>query len=67
MSFEIFKEKIAAVAKRAGSDIKVRFSTDPETGRHRAECSDGTTITANTTSLRISVRWGSGHHSYASV
>ena len=53
--------------RKAGGGINVRFSTDPEKGKHYANCSDGTTIIGNEACLRVSVRWGSGHQSIAAI
>lgn len=68
MSFEVFQTKIKSlVGKVSGKPINVRFSTDSETGRHVANCSDGTIITGCNESLKLTVRWGSGHVAQATV
>lgn len=67
MSYEVFRQKVNALIRKAGSGINVRFSTDPEKGKHYANCSDGTTIIGNTTCLKVAVRWGSGHQSVAAI
>ena len=67
MSYERFQEKVNALIKRAGGNIKVWFSTDEEKGKHTARCSDGTTIIGNSTVLKLTVRWGSGHQSMVAV
>lgn len=67
MSYEVFKTKVNALIERAGGNIKVGYSTDKESGRHYAKCSDGTTIIGNECCLRIEVRWGSGHCALARV
>ena len=67
MSFEMFQSKIRSLINKAGGDISVEFSTDTDTGKHFANCSDGTTIIGNRACLRVEVRWGSGHKSLATV
>lgn len=67
MSYEVFRRKVNALIRKAGGGINVRFSTDPEKGKHYANCSDGTTIIGNEISLRVSVLWGSGHQSVAAI
>lgn len=65
MSYEVFQSKVNAMIARAGGGIRVRFFT--EEGRFIARCSDGTTITTNTSCPRVKVRWGSGHVAYATI
>lgn len=67
MSYEVFKCKVNALISKAGGGVNVRFSTDPEMGKHYADCSDGTTIIGNESCVRVSVRWGSGHQSIAAI
>lgn len=67
MSYEVFRRKVNALIAKAGGNINVRFSTDPEKGKHYANCSDGTTIIGNKSCLRVSVRWGSVHQSFAKI
>lgn len=67
MSYEVFRQKVNALICKAGGGINVRFSTDPEKGKHYANCSDGTTIIGNTTCFKVAVRWGSGHQSVAAI
>ena len=67
MSYEVFKNKVTAMINRAGSGLKVRFSTDEEIGKHYASCSDGTTIIGNSSSLKVTVKWGSGHTALATI
>ena len=67
MSYEVFKAKVNALIRRSGSSIKVRFSTDEEKGKHYASCSDGTTIIGCPCSMKVSVKWGSGHTAMAAI
>lgn len=67
MSYEVLRRKVNALIAKAGGGIDVRFSTNPEQGKHYARCSDGTTIIANESCHKVSVRWGSGHLSMATV
>lgn len=63
MSYEVFCEKIGALAKRTGTEVE--FSH--EDGKHIARFSDGVVITGNAKALRIHVKWGSGHTALATV
>ena len=65
MSYESFKARVTALIKRTG--LTVRFSYDEETGKHCAICSDGTTITGCPSSLKVTVKWGSGHTAMATI
>ena len=67
MSYEVFQRKVNALIAKTGDNISVRFSTDDESGKHYANFSDGTTIVGNRSCLRVSVIWGSGHHSIVSI
>lgn len=68
MSYEVFRRKVNALIKRAGGGIKVRFSNDPELGKHYANCSDGTTIIGSESCLKVTVRWhGNNHQSMATI
>lgn len=55
------------MVKRAGGGISVSYRADRENGRHIASCSDGTKIIGSTSSLKVSVRWGSGHAAVAEL
>ena len=61
MSFLVFRHK------KAGGGISVNYRADRENGRHFANCSDGTRIIGSTSSLKVSVRWGSGHAAVAEL
>lgn len=67
MSYESFKAKVNALIRRSGQRVSVRFSTDEEKGKHYANCSDGTTIIGCPCSLKVTVKWGSGHTSIATI
>lgn len=60
MTFESFKELVRALIAKAGGKIKVDFSVDPDKGKYIA-CADGVIISASSTALKLSVRWGYGH------
>lgn len=62
MSYEAFQAKVNALIERAGGNINVRFSSDIDSGRHYANCSDGTTIIGNELCKRVEVRWNGGNH-----
>lgn len=61
MSYEAFKARVNALIKRAGGRISVGFYNDRKSGRYFANCSDGVTIIGNSASIKVQVRWGSGH------
>lgn len=67
MSYEVFRRKVNALIGRAGGGISVRFSKDADTGRFFARCSDGTTIIGNPSTLKVTVRYGSGHQMMAAI
>lgn len=67
MSFDSFKQRVTALIDRAGGGISVRFNNDTEKGRFFANCSDGTTIIGHSSSLKITVRFGSGHQAMATI
>lgn len=67
MSYEVFKNKVSAIAKRCGNGISVAFSTDEEIGKHTAKFSDGTEIVGNSKALKVTVKWGSGHTAMAAI
>lgn len=67
MSYEVFQRRVNALIDRAGGGIKVRFSEDDEKGRYFAKCSDGTTIIGNPSSIKVTVRFGSGHQAMANI
>ena len=67
MAYEVFKNKIKSLIERAGGGISVRFSNDTENGRFFANCSDGTLIIGNPSSLKVTVRYGSGHQALAVI
>lgn len=67
MSYESFKAKVNALIKRSKQRLSVDFSSDEEKGQFFANCSDGTTLIGNASSLKVTVKWGSGHTSMATI
>lgn len=67
MSFLVFRHRVEEMVKKAGGGISVNYRADRENGRHFANCSDGTRIIGSTSSLKVSVRWGSGHAAVAEL
>lgn len=67
MNYERFKARVNTLIARAGGGISVRFSRDPDKGRFFANCSDGTTIVGNQSSLKVTVKFGSGHQAMATI
>lgn len=68
MSYEKFQSLIVGLVKRYGGGISVKFRhTD---GKYIANVSDGTIITGNPASMRVTVRWGAesrNHHGMAVI
>lgn len=64
MAFEVFAERVSAIAAKSGVSVRFRREDD---GRHFAHCSDGVTIIGNMSSPSVCVRWGSGHTAYVSI
>lgn len=67
MSYDLFKNKVAALIRRSGEYTKVCFSTDHDTGKHRARFPDGTIIVGNSICHKVTVLWGSGHQAIATI
>jgi len=67
MKYEVFQQRIGDIIRRSGDDISVSFSNEAECGRYYACCSDGTTIIGRPNSLKITVKWGSGHEAMAMI
>lgn len=67
MSYEVFKRRVNALIDHAGGGIEVCFNNDTENGRFFANCSDGTTIIGRPSSLKVTVRYGSGHQAMAAI
>lgn len=56
MSFASFCSRVNIVCRKA--KISVRFEHDKDNGRYVARLKDGTQITGNSTSKKVTVRWG---------
>lgn len=67
MSYEVFQRRVNALINRAGGGIKVRFNNDIDKGKFFANCSDGTTIIGCPSSIKVTVRYGSGHQAMAAI
>ncbi len=67
MSYEVFQRRVNALINRAGGGIMVRFNNDTDKGKFFANCSDGTTIIGRPSSLKVTVRYGSGHQAMATI
>ena len=64
MAFETFKQRVSAIASKAGTSVRFHHGDD---GRPFAPCSDGVTIIGNLSSPSVCVKWGSGHSAYVSI
>lgn len=67
MSYESFKAKVQILLSRIGQSSSVQFSNDEEKGKYSAKCSDNVTIIGNSSSLKVTVKWGSGHTAMANI
>ena len=66
MSYKSFMARVSAYLTAAGEPAEsVIFSHDDEKGRHVALCPGGIRIIGNTTSTKITVKWGHGHQAIA--
>ena len=66
MTYERFCEKITALLQRVGG-ISAEFVNDTEAGKYLARCSDGTMLIGNSTSLKLTIRYGTGHQMMAEI
>lgn len=64
MSYEVFKQNVNRLIEKAG--IKEVFYRESEDGRYFADA-DGVTIIGRKGSLKVTVRYGSGHQSMATL
>ena len=62
MTFEIFRQSVNRLIEKAG--IKEVFYRESEDGRYFADA-DGVTIIGRKGSLKVTVRYGSGHQMMA--
>lgn len=61
MSYENFQQLIGSLVKKSGGGISVDFRHTEE-GKYIALVSDGTIITGNPSSMRVTVLWGGRNH-----
>lgn len=66
MSYESFQSIIGNLVKKSGGGISVIFEQS-DTGKYIATVSDGTVITGNSLSKRVTVRWGGRNHQSQAV
>lgn len=64
MAYEVFKERVSAIVRKADASVRFRREDD---GRHFAHCSGGITIIGNQSSPSVCVKWGSGHSTYVPI
>lgn len=68
MSYVKFCEAVGKIMSAAKKGFGgVRIAEDKEEGIYIARFTDGTTITGNPVSLKLTVRWASGHQAVVSV
>ena len=60
MSYEKFQQLIGSLVKKSGGGISVDFNHID--GKYIARVSDGTVITGNPSSKRVTVRWNGRNH-----
>lgn len=66
MSYESFKAKVQTLLNRIGQS-SVEFFNDDEKGQYFAKCSEEVMIIGHSGSLKVTVRWGSGHTAMATI
>ncbi len=64
MTFEKFVKYVGQLAHKAGIKSHIKFFNDD--GDYTARFSDGTVIKGRASSLKYTIRWGSGHQAMAS-
>ena len=64
MSYSSFVRKMNILASQTGLAVWVNDNSD---GKLVARFSDGTTITGNSSSYKVTVKWGSGHAAMAEI
>lgn len=67
MSYDDFESRVFALIRKAGGGIAVMCYNDEDRGLYHAFSSDGTHITANSISSRVTVNFGSGHRAMATI
>lgn len=60
MSYEEFQQSIDSLVKKSGGGISVDFNHID--GKYIARVSDGTVITGNPSTVRVTVRWNGRNH-----
>lgn len=65
MTFETFKSKVQGFMRKAGMTGGVTFYQAD--GKHIAKFVGGATITGNTLSKKLTVRYGSGHQMMVAI
>lgn len=64
MSYEVFCKKVYELLRAL--NMKARFIKTDD-GRYIAKVSDGSTIIGNSVSLKVTLRWASGHQAMAEI
>lgn len=59
MKYQDFVDGITEIASRSGEDVKIKF--DNNDGKYTGIASNGVRFFGNSKTLKITVRWGSGH------
>ncbi len=67
MEYKVFCDRVKSLIAKAGGGISVRFNNDTANGKFFANCSDGTTIIGNASSVKVTVRYGSGHQAMSTI
>lgn len=66
MSYEAFVAMVNALITRKKLNIKPRFYNDTEKGKYYANCGD-IKIIGIPSSMKVTVKWGSGHTAMAAI
>lgn len=61
MKYQNFVDSVVEFAAKSGENVTVKFENDIEAGKFIGLVSNGVRFFANSSSLKITVRWGNGH------
>lgn len=65
MSFEAFKARVKRILSKV--NMSAIFTQDEYNGKYIAICNDGTQIIGNSVSMKVTVKFGSGHQAMAAI
>lgn len=65
MSYEVFQTRVKCLLSRV--NMTALFTQDEYNGKYIAICDDGTQIIGNSVSMKVTVKFGSGHQAMAAI